>query len=462
MPVAALLNIQTTSRTQESKKHCTWLAKICVLAGLCAAVIVPYHSVARAADGPAALLSSGKPVDWWFGFKFNAPSFPECTDAAKRKCIFGGKLQSYKSFSQQFVYASRGVPLTKSSACLGDTVDDPVGATFDQIFHGSLHYVIWNDQFFKDPDLPPCRAKGFCESPWGHSKGVLAWNDAGEGVVMQVSTPNWPGAGNRAPRQRNGNTLGCLTKDGTAPQNNVLLSQGFFASRLNKSDVVKVARALQNASVVTEHDPNASDRPQVVNNGGPNEISGVIDQLGSLSHNTGFSDDKLSSGVRLISKPADLHVPPWHMVSGLLGKVDLKVATFYGGGSLGAAGKIPDTNGETPSCWDHTLDQHKPGAVKNAQTGTWGGASFGLVSGTNHAKLAVGLNSDYVISGDLNQEGRLSPPPPPGNCGEGHNGRGGLFFVIQDQPLAKALRDTILSDGAPNAAALVRQELEKE
>jgi len=56
----------------------------------------------------------------------------------------------------------------------------------------------------------------------------------------------------------------------------------------------------------------------------------------------------------------------------------------------------------------------------------------------------------------------LSPPPPPGNCSEGHTGRGGLFFVIQDQPLAKALRDTILSDGAPNAAALVRQELEKE
>src|SRR5947199_2640123 len=36
---------------------------------------------------------------------------------------------------------------------------------------------------------------GSCSSPWGHSKGVLAWNDAGEGFVMQVSTPSWPASG---------------------------------------------------------------------------------------------------------------------------------------------------------------------------------------------------------------------------------------------------------------------------
>ena len=30
---------------------------------------------------------------------------------------------------------------------------------------------------------------------WGHSKGMLAWNDDGAGVIMQVTTPGWPRSG---------------------------------------------------------------------------------------------------------------------------------------------------------------------------------------------------------------------------------------------------------------------------
>jgi hypothetical protein len=450
MPFLSGFNGLTTGRAHKSRS--SLLLGIFIIGTMCTVCTVPQPPVYAADGTPAALLSSGQAVDWWFGFKFNALSFPDCAQGAKRKCIFGGKPQAYKKFSQQFVYASRDVQLRPGSTCLGDTVNDPTGTTFDQIFHGSLFYVIWNDQFYKDPDLKQCRQKGFCEAPWGHSKGVLAWNDAGEGVVMQVSTPNWPGAGNAAPRQRNGNTLGCITSDGTKPQNNVLLSQGFFASRLNKSDVVKVVRALQNASVVTEHDRNAPDRVQVVNNGGPTEISDTVDQLGSVSDDAIFTDEMLSSGVRLVSKSANLNVPPWHMVSAILGGVGLKVATFYGGGSLGAAGKIPDTNGETPDCWDQRLGS--PGAVKNIQRGNWDQTPFGMVAGSNHAKLAVGITSDHVISGDLNQEGRLS-----GTCSEGHNGRGGLFFVVEDQRLAKKLRETILSDTGDIGNIMQQQHL---
>jgi len=61
-----------------------------------------------------------------------------------------------------------------------------VGATFDQVYNGSYHYVIWNDQFYNDPNLPACGGHTFCDNPWGHSKGMLAWNDDGDGFVMQV------------------------------------------------------------------------------------------------------------------------------------------------------------------------------------------------------------------------------------------------------------------------------------
>ena len=60
-----------------------------------------------AADAPAPLLKTGHPVDWWFVFKFNTKTFPECGAGVVRKCTFGGTVQDYKSgFGQQFAYAS--------------------------------------------------------------------------------------------------------------------------------------------------------------------------------------------------------------------------------------------------------------------------------------------------------------------------------------------------------------------
>jgi len=67
-------------------------------------------AVSLAHAEPAPLLSKDRAVNWWFVFKFNSKSFPACSGAADRTCPFGGKLQDYKNFSQQFVYASSEDP----------------------------------------------------------------------------------------------------------------------------------------------------------------------------------------------------------------------------------------------------------------------------------------------------------------------------------------------------------------
>ena len=94
---------------------------------------------------------------------------------------------------------------------------DPVGTTFNQIYDGALNYVVWNDQFYNDPQIAGCGTS--CSAPWGHSKGVLTWDEQGNGVVLQVTTPSWPGAGSKSHRRTDGNTLGCVTDD------NVLVAQ---------------------------------------------------------------------------------------------------------------------------------------------------------------------------------------------------------------------------------------------
>ena len=125
---------------------------------------------------PAPLLATGHPVNWWFVFKLNAATFPRCEGSEHRTCPFGGAVQSY-TVGQQFVTASsEDTNLKKGGGCLGTTLQDPVGATFDEAYTGHLHYVVWNDQFQGDPTVTGCGAD--CASPWGHSKGMVAWNDS--------------------------------------------------------------------------------------------------------------------------------------------------------------------------------------------------------------------------------------------------------------------------------------------
>ena len=264
----------------------------------------------------------------------------------------------------------------------------------------------------------------------------MAWNDAGDGFVLQVSTPSWPAAGSKNhPRQSDGNTLGCV-KD-----NDVLVSQHFFALKLTKGDLVAVLQGLSNASVVT--DPG---NPQIVNNGGPAEVQTLVGKLGKRSTSTTVMMVTLSTGVRLISKPSAVHVPPWQLVSAELGGVPLRTATWW------ANPKIPTTTGNTRiDCWDAQLGT--PGGVEIATTGTWETTTLGLMgtpsASGNHAKIGVATddNSDLAIFGDLNQQGVVTGTAT--DCKRSQNGRGGMFYVVKDHDLSKSVGALIAGETAP-------------
>jgi hypothetical protein len=384
-------------------------------------------------EGLSPLVTQGQPVDWWFVFKFNSKSFPGCAPSTvARVCPFGGDVQSYPQFGQQYVYASSSnTSLQKGSGCAGETITDPLGATFGQVYDQPTFYVIWNDQFYSAPKIKGCGDS--CSAPWGHSKGMLVWNESGEGFVLQVTTPSWPAAGHRDhPRIADGNTLGCV-KD-----NNVKVSQHFFSLRLSKDDVVKMLGALQNASVVT--DP---DNSQLVNNGGPTDIQDLVRTLGVKSDSANVIAEKLSTGVALISKPSNLNVPPWQMVSAMLGGTSLRTATWWTTPRI-----YTTTVGTKISCWDASLN--KPGRVEIATTGQWNSTGFGLTGGGgpdfNHAKIGVSISNTkhYSVFGDMNQQGTIA-----GNCKSSQNGRGGLFFVVEDAALTTDLTALIDGNTAP-------------
>jgi len=393
------------------------------------------YRAAWADSAPVPLLATGKPATWWIVFKFNAGAFPGCDGGVARACTFGGKVQGYPSFGEQFALASdQHSTLEKGTGCNGETLTDPLGATFDEVYNGNFHYVLWNDQFYDDPPIAGCTKQ--CGSPWGHSKGMVAWNDGGDGFVLQVSTPSWPAAGSHShPRQSDGNTLGCVA------DNDVLVSQHFFALKLTKVDLIKVLQALGNASVVT--DPG---NLQIVSNGGPAEVQTLVGKLGKRSTSTTATMVTLSSGVRLISKPSAVHVPPWQLVSAELGGVPLRAATWW------ANPKIPTTTGSTHiDCWDTQLGT--AGAVEIATSGRWETKSLGLIgtasASGNHAKIGVSTDSssDLAIFGDLNQQGAISGPAD--NCKRSQNGRGGLFYVVKDHGLATSVGALIAGDTAP-------------
>jgi len=201
--------------------------------------------------------------------------------------------------------------------------------------------------------------------------------------------------------------------------------------KLTRDDVAAVLKALANASVVT----NPKD-PQVVSNGGPPDIQALVANLGQVSPGKTPTQVTLSSGVQLLSKPSKLQVPPWQMVSAMLGGEPLRVASWW------SHPEIPSTTASSAvSCWDPSLG--KPGAVEIATSGSWQGASLGLEGEAepdgNHAKVGVSTGTHtYAIFGDMNQQGALS-----GNCNSSQNGRGGLFYVLDNAALAGSVKGLI-------------------
>jgi hypothetical protein len=131
------------------------------------------------------------------------------------------------------------------------------------------------------------------------------------------------------------------------------------------------------------------------------------------------------------------------MVSAMLSGESLRVASWW------AEPKIPTTTAATEvGCWDQSLG--KPGAVEIATSGTWAGTSLGLEGMAepegNHAKIGVSTGTHpYVIFGDMNQQGSLSGP----NCDSSQNGRGGLFFVVEDEQLHDAVGSLLQGGTAP-------------
>jgi hypothetical protein len=380
------------------------------------------------------MLAKGHPVDWFFVFKLNAATAPGCGVGAAT-CPFGGTPGNYHGdFSLQYAVASSEAPQLAEGGkeCLGNTTSDPVGATFDEVYNGGFHYVVWNDQPYADPPLG-CSGNE-CGAPWGHSKGMLAWNEDGDGFVMQVSTPSWPLSGSAAHPRTGGNTLGCV-KD-----NDVEVSQHFFALRLTHSDVAMVLRGMGRASVVT--DPTNAE---VANLGGPADLQQLAGALGKKSDETAVLSGPLSSNVELIVKPSSLHVPPWQMVSAELGGTSLRTANWWV-----TQDALPSTTADTAmGCWDSSLG--KAGAVEIATSGTWNGKPIGLKGGDqpdgNHAKFAVTTSgtTPYAIFGDENQEGDISGQ----KCGASQNGRGGMFFVVNNPTLAGSLAGLLHGDSVP-------------
>lgn len=73
------------------------------------------------------------------------------------------------------------------------------------------------------------------------------------------------------------------------------------------------------------------------------------------------------------------------------------------------------------------------------------GLEGGSEPDANHAKVGVSTGTHaYAIFGDLNQQGKLS-----GNCHSSQNGRGGLFYVVEDGALAASVKDLLKGEKAP-------------
>ncbi len=390
---------------------------------------------------PSPMAGKDQPVNWMFAYKFNAKSFPGCTDdgvtpVVGSEGIFGGTVEVYKSgHSQNYVFATDQNPtLVRGLECLGGTLNDPLGATFAQIYNNPGYYfVCWNDQFYDNPIKN-------ADSPWGHSKGMIAWNEDGDGMVLQVSTPSWPASLSSAyPRQNDGNTLGCINDD------DIEVAQHFFALKLNPADVAAVLTSLENASVGTD-----ITQPSIVNNGGPDTIQAIVKTLGVKSKSTDILTTVLSSGVTLISKPSSLAVPPWQMVSAKLNGVNLRVASWWASPQI-----YSTTAGETPTCWG--TDLGTPGAVDIATTGIWEDVSLGLEGGMgtnfNHAKVGISTDTGnpLCIFGDMNQQGALSPNYEKAGqtCSSSQNGRGGTFYVLNNLVLHESLTQLFTGDSAP-------------
>jgi Deoxyribonuclease II len=424
-------------------------------------------------SAPMPLAGPNQPVDWMFAYKFNDGSFPGWDNGEVPPFgtpgIFGGTVDQYpEGLSQQYVFATSKSPtLVKGKGPIGATTTDPLGATFAQVFFTpGYYYVLWNDQFYDNPIESKSGSAG-------HSKGMAAWNDDGEGFVLQVSTPSWPASGchtfsrnsqktidavKNKQKDSKGklieldyNTLGCIDDD------DVEVAQHFFCLKLTKDDLVNVLKGLINASVVT--DPT---KPPLCNNGGPSDVQSLVKQMGKASASKTVFTATLSSGVQLIAKPSSMAVPPWQMISAQLNSLSLRVVSWWANPNI-----YSTKAGEVPGCWAPGLGT--PGDVDIALTGSWAGVTVDLIGANgrngNHAKIGISKDPSKTICifGDENQQGALSATPTQA-CHSSQNGRGGTYYVVNNAGLFKSLTQLFAgrTAGADKATTDLRDIEEKQ
>jgi hypothetical protein len=90
--------------------------------------------------------------------------------------------------------------------------------------------------------------------------------------------------------------------------------------------------------------------------------------------------------------------------------------------------------------------------VEIATTGQYDGKVLGLKGGQNHAKIGRSTtpNTTYSIFGDMNQEGALIKAR---DCSTSQNGRGGLFFVVEDRTLFDGMKQLLKGETAGTSAS---------
>ena len=143
----------------------------------------------------------------------------------------------------------------------------------------------------------------------------------------------------------------------------------------------------------------------------------------------------------LISKPSNLNVPPWQMVSALL---DGDVGAH--GDLVGLAADLLDQEARSRSAAGTGVlksDNKKPGDGRHRQERQLGGRTLGLIGGQRTTPRSASprrVAKHYAIFGDLNQQGTINPGK--GKCDSSQNGRGGMFFVVKnDEAVQDAERD---------------------
>ena len=474
---------------------------------------------------PRPFIGSKDSVNWWFCFKF--PFIPDknnynfCDKKLPQSCLTGSfhgpdnlpqvfikenfqckwDINPYESsyspnslikekvnflkknntyyknqWSLQYLIATDKEPkLKKGVGCLGMTNEDPLGSTFNQIYNNNCNYLIYNDQFYSDPiSGPDIVAFG---TGYAHAKGMLAWDNNGDGIWLQVTTPNWPKCGSKKfATSWDGNTLGC------GLDNNIEASQHFFCICINKIDVINILNGYIQTFIITDN-----SKPQLVYllKNCPREIKKLVDQLqipefiktwdSSCPKNYPKGSRKppqinkkylnmnlqgvgnIFKDIKVVFKPSKLRVPPWQYMSTMLNSVDIYSATWW------QPPAIPSTpRNIKPDCpdWQSFFGDKLPGEVSIVKTGKWENIKFSLtaseISNKNHAKFGVGKIDDICIFSDINQQGAVrcgsgiytckntAPPESPTCCATGQNYRGGAWIILPNKILANSLRELFI------------------